>query len=212
MTGEQDINELLYVLDKYKVKGNFFVRTNNVADNPNLLRAIAVDGHMIGSHSNSHMVAWNATQNEDGTYNYESISEDAGKRLRADVVNSYSTLNKYCGDVVVDGRRALSTIYRPPTLAMSRIAMENILDVGFSYIVSGDFSSGDYNCSSVDEVVNILRNGKKAWYGNATIGNGSCIVLHMSPNAQYTAEALDIMIPEWKAQGYNFGRLDDYLR
>ena len=90
--------------------------------------------------------------------------------------------------------------------------MENIFDVGFTYIVSGDFSSGDYNCSSVDEVVNILRNGKSAWYGTETIGNGSCIVLHMSPNAQFTAEALDIMIPEWKAQGYNFGRLDDYLR
>ena len=209
---EQDINELLYVLDKYKVKGNFFVRTNNVADNPNLLRAIAVDGHMIGSHSNSHMVAWNSTQNPDGTYTYESISEEAGKRLRADVVNSYSTLNKYCGDVVVDGRRALSTIYRPPTLAMSRIAMENIFDVGFTYIVSGDFSSGDYNCSSVDEVVNILRNGKSAWYGTETIGNGSCIVLHMSPNAQFTAEALDIMIPEWRAQGYRFARLDDYLK
>jgi len=209
---EQDINELLYVLKKYKIKGNFFVRTNNVADNPNLLRAIAMDGHMIGSHSNSHMAAWNAVQKEDGSYVYESISEDAGRRLRADVVNSYTTLNKYCGDVMINGKKALSTIYRPPTLAMSRIGMENILDVGFSYIVSGDFSAGDYDSKSVDELVNELRNGKSAWYGNATIGSGSCIVLHMSPNAQYTAEALDIMIPEWQAQGYRFARLDDYLK
>lgn len=209
---EQDINELLYVLDKYKVKGNFFVRTNNVADNPNLLRAIAVEGHMIGSHSNSHMAAWIANENGDGTYTYESISEEAGRRLRADVVNSYTTLNKYCGDVMVNGKKSLSTIYRPPTLAMSRIGMENILDVGFTYIVSGDFSSGDYNCNSVDELVNILRNGKKTWNGTATVGNGSCLVLHMSPNAQFTAEALDIMIPEWRAQGYRFARLDDYLK
>ena len=209
---ESDVNQLLYVLDKYKVKGNFFIRTNNVSNNPNLLRAIAVDGHMIGSHSHSHITAWHSSKGEDGTYTYESITEKEAKKLKNDVVRSYDTLNKYCGDVVVNGKKSLSTIYRPPTLAVSRIGMYNIYDVGFTHIVSGNLSTADYNCESVDELLDILRNGRSSWYGKEKVGNGSCIVMHMSSEAKYTAEALDIMIPEWQAQGYTFARLDDYLK
>ena len=209
---ESDINQLLYVLDKYKVKGNFFVRTNNVSNNPNLLRAIAMEGHMIGSHSDSHITAWHSNKNNDGSYTYESISEKEAQRLRNDVIKSYTTLNKYCGDVVVNGKKSLSTIYRPPTLAVSRPGMYNIFDVGYTHIVSGSLSTADYNCKSVDELVDILRNGRSSWYGKEKVGNGSCIVMHMSAEAKYTAEALDIMIPEWKAQGYTIARLDDYLK
>ncbi|MCR5094377.1 MAG: polysaccharide deacetylase family protein [Lachnospiraceae bacterium] len=209
---ETDVNELLYVLDKYGVKGNFFVRTNNVHNNPNLLRAIAVDGHMVASHSDSHYVAWHASQDEAGNYIYETITDQEAAELRADVVKSYGVLSRYCGDVVIDGKPALSTIYRPPTLAVSRAGMYQIFDVGYTYIVSGDFSTADYNAPSVDALVSELRNGKSTWYGRAAAGDGSVLVMHMSPNAMYTAEALDIMIPEWLAAGYTIARLDDYLK
>ncbi len=208
---ETDINQLLYVLDKYGVKANFFIRTNFVKDNPNLLRAIAVSGHMVGSHSDTHYVAWHSDVNDKGEYSFESLTEKEAAELRADVVKSYATLSRYCGDVVVDGKPALSTIYRPPTLGVSRIGMYQIFDVGFSHIVCGNFSSGDYAAESVDDLVNELRNGKKHWYGYEKIGGGTVAVMHMSPQARYTPGALDIMIPEWQAQGYTFGRLDDYL-
>ena len=35
--------------------------------------------------------------------------------------------------------------------------------------------------------------------------------MHMSDESKYTAQALDIMIPIWKEQGYSFARLDSYL-
>ena len=209
---EKDINELLYVLKKYGVKGNFFVRTNNVSNNPNLLRAIAMDGHLVGSHSNTHMAAWYVEKDDQGNYHYSTLTGEDSAKLRKDIVTSYNILNKYCGDVVVDGRRSLTTIYRPPTLAVSREGMYQIFDVGFSYIVNGDFSSRDYQAASVDALVSELRNGFGTWYGKAQVGNGSCLVMHMSPTAKYTAEALDIMIPEWQSQGYTIARLDDYLR
>ncbi len=209
---EKDVNELLYVLDKYGVKGNFFVRTNNVHNNPNLLRAIAMDGHLIGSHSDTHMASWYVEQDAAGNYKYDDLTVDDALKLRNDVATSYAVLNRYCGDVVVNGRASLTTIYRPPTLAVSRLGMYQIFDVGYSYIVSGDFSTRDYEAASVDELVNELRNGQSTWYGTEKVENGTCLVMHMSPNAQFTAEALDIMIPEWLGQGYVIARLDDYLR
>ncbi len=209
---EKNINELLYVLNKYGVKGNFFVRTNNVKNNPNLLRAIAMDGHMIGSHSNSHMAAWYVTADGQGGYQYTTLTPEDAAKLRSDVVTSYGILNKYIGDVNVGGKPALSSIYRPPTLAVSREGMYQIMDVGYSYIVNGDFSTADYGAESVDALVSELRNGKSTWYGKETVNGGSCLVMHMSPEAQYTAEALDIMIPEWLSQGYSIARLDDYLK
>lgn len=51
---DQSINKLLYVLKKHRVKATFFVLTQNVQNNPNLLRIIAEDGHEVASHSDSH--------------------------------------------------------------------------------------------------------------------------------------------------------------
>ena len=48
------INHLLYVLRKHNVKATFFILTHNVMRNPNLLRAMALDGHDISSHSEFH--------------------------------------------------------------------------------------------------------------------------------------------------------------
>ena len=51
---DASINHLLYVLRKHHAKGTFFIITWNVKNNPNLLRAIAEDGHDIASHTNRH--------------------------------------------------------------------------------------------------------------------------------------------------------------
>ncbi|WP_419995197.1 polysaccharide deacetylase family protein [Streptomyces boninensis] len=45
---------VLRVLRKHGVRATFFVIGENVADNPDLLRAIADDGHVIGNHSYTH--------------------------------------------------------------------------------------------------------------------------------------------------------------
>lgn len=209
---DSNVNALLYVLNKYNVKATFFIRTNNVSNNGNLLRAIAVDGHAIASHTDTHMVLSNFRDDITDSYVYESLSEEQAMALRKDIVRSYNTLNRYVGDVSVNGRPSLTTLFRSPTLAVSKIGMYQVFDVGYSYIVSGDISTNDYAAGSVDELVGLLRNGKTSWEGQRTIGAGSCVVMHMSPDAKFTAEALDIMIPEWQAQGYNFARVDDYLR
>lgn len=215
---DESINQILYVLQKYGVKGTFFVRTNNVPHNPNLLRAIAKEGHEVASHTEEHIPLSNSitlddpdsNDPEDLLYIYNNLSDEEALALRQDIVNSYNTLHMYIGDVEVDGKMALSTNFRPPTLAVSKAGAMQVLDVGFTHIVNGDFSTHDYEAASVDELVNTLQNGIPVYNGMRRIKDGSVIVMHMSDEAQYTAEALDIMIPIWKSQGYSFARVDEY--
>ncbi len=215
---DESINQLLYVLKKHNVKATFFVITQNVQYNPNLLRAIAEDGHEVASHTHAHVPLANyVTQDDpysdnpaDLLYIYSALPENELVAFRNDIVQSYNTLYRYIGDVVVNERYSLSTNMRPPTLAVSKSSMEQVLDVGYTHIISGDFSTHDYEAASVEHLVNVLKNGIESGGQVRRIQNGSNIVMHMSESAQYTAEALDIMIPIWKSQGYSFARVDEY--
>ncbi|MCD5538168.1 polysaccharide deacetylase family protein [Lactobacillus delbrueckii] len=97
---DESINKLLYVLKKHHVKATFFVLTENVDKNPNLLRAIAADGHEIASHSDSHVPL--ATSKK-GAYHNLTAKETAA--MRKDLAKSYQKLNKYFGNVQVGGKR-----------------------------------------------------------------------------------------------------------
>lgn len=205
---DQSINKLLYVLDKYNVKATFFVLTGHVDDNPNLLRAIAEDGHEISCHSDSHLPLSDA--NKDATQ-YFSLSKNKSKILRKDIVTSYDKLNKYVGDVKIDGKKALSPIFRPPTLAVSKIGLYQVFDVGFKYSLSGGISTQDYEQTNLQEFINLMDHGSSTRGDTYKIENGTVIVMHMTEDAKYTAQMLDEMIPQWQQEGYHFARVDDYV-
>lgn len=204
------INKLLYVLDKYNVKATFFIRTNYIHDNPSLLRTIALAGHDIASHSNNHLLLSNTT---DETGVFTELSDEQARTLEDDVILSYEKLQRIVGDIYVDGRPALQTYFRPPTLAVSKKGLSSIFDAGFSYSISGDFTTQDYQATSAEELANNLKNGVVT--GEDTVigvTNGTVLVMHMSDNAQFTAEALDTVIPYYLSKGYKFGRISDYLK
>lgn len=206
---EQSINELLYVLKKHDVQATFFVKTEFVSSNPNSLRAIAMDGHQIADHTKQHIPLANVDESNENLFH--SLSDDQVSSERQDLVESYQTLYKYTGDLTVDGKRSLSTMFRPPTLAVSKEGLYQVFDVGYSYSISGGYSTGDYEASSYEDMLERLE--KRSIGGGKYISpeNGTVIVMHMQENAKYTAQALDTMIPVWKSQGYSFARIDDYL-
>lgn len=219
---DKAINHLLYVLRKNNVDATFFVRTNFVQENPNLLRAIAKDGHDVGSHTDNHLpfaISGNLMDEDDTSATYSSPTEKEIEERRQDILISYNKLQSMIGDVKNNGGSSLMKIFRPPTLAMSKEGMEAILDMGFTYIVSGDFSTHDYEAKNVQELVDTIRNGIQFDKNNyRKIQNGSILVMHMSDDSvvptdkkDITAEALDIMIPELKKQGYTFAKLSNYL-
>lgn len=202
---DESINKLLYVLKKHHVKATFFVLTENVDKNPNLLRAIAADGHEIASHSDSHVPL--ATSKK-GAYHNLTAKETAA--MRKDLAKSYQKLNKYVGDVQVGGKKALSLDFRPPTLEVSKKGLEAAFDVGFQYAVSGDVSTNDYEQTSFQKYLHDLKYESGKDDNDYKVTNGSVIVMHMLENAKYTAQVLDIMIPVWKKAGYSFARVDQY--
>mgnify|MGYP004529552999 CR=1 FL=1 len=206
---EQSLNKLLYVLAKHDVKATFFVTTQYADSNPNMLRAIAVQGHQIGSHTDEHLPLSDSV--EGVTNKAVTLTEEEVQKLRKDLVTSYDKLYKYTGDVVEDGKPALSKMFRPPTLAVSKAGISQVFDVGFEYSISGDMSTDDYKAASYQDMVNQLRFGITDGGDHISIHDGSIVVMHMLENAKYTAQALDAMIPIWKEQGYTFARIDDYL-
>lgn len=204
------INKLLYILDKYNVKATFFVRTNHIDDNPSLLRTIALAGHDIASHSDNHILLSNTTDKK-GVF--AEITDKQAEAIQEDVILSYKKLQSIVGDIYVDGRPALQTYFRPPTLAVSKKGLMSVFDSGFSYVISGDFTTQDYEAKSAEELINKLKYGIVSGENNEIkITDGSILVMHMSDEAKFTAEALDTIIPYYLSQGYKFGRISDYLR
>ncbi|HHX62621.1 MAG TPA: polysaccharide deacetylase family protein [Epulopiscium sp.] len=206
------ISHLLNVLKKHDAKATFFIRvgSDNLsydADfiNPNLLRAIALDGHDVGNHTFKHVKI--------------NIEGEAEKEfLQKDVLKAHEELSRYIGDT-----SALKQYFRPPTLAVSKAGLYTILDMGYEYIINGDFSSHDYEASSANQLINRLKNGLNIADSSQMVDvgtpledrriieNGSIVVMHMSDESRYTPEALDTIIPYYQNLGYRFAKLSDYL-
>lgn len=208
---DASINHLLYVLRKHHAKGTFFIITWNVKNNPNLLRAIAEDGHDIASHTNRHRPMVWQTSNYGG--NMTPMTEE---EYAEDVRISYQELEKTVGDVMVDGKPALTHYFRPPTLAISKSGIKSIMDAGFSYIVSGYESTDDYAIPSRQAMIGAISHGIYDEEGN--VRKGSILIMHMTDKAEYTAEALDYILTVNDARDDNdpkkfkTGRLSDHLK
>lgn len=208
---DASINHLLYVLRKHHAKGTFFIITWNVKNNPNLLRAIAEDGHDIASHTNRHRPMVWQTSNYGG--NMTPMTEE---EYAEDVRLSYEELQKTVGDVMVDGKPVLTHYFRPPTLAISKSGIRSIMDAGFSYIVSGYESTDDYAIPSLQAMIGAISHGIYDEKGN--VRKGSILIMHMTDKAKYTAEALDYILTVNDARDDNdpkkfkMGRLSEYLK
>lgn len=176
------ITKLLEVLDKYDVKATFFIRTNNIDSNPNLLRAIAAAGHDICSHTNEHYLLSAPT---DQTNLYQALSEEQLNELQQDVLTSWNKLVSIAGDVSFDGKPVVKKLFRSPTLAISKGGMQVVFDLGFDYIVSGSYSSRDYQASSARSLYTLLQ---------SNLQKGAILVMHMSDTADSTAQALDMLL------------------
>lgn len=198
---DYSIDPLLQVLAKHKVRATFFVRTSSVRYNPNLLRAIAKEGHAIASHTHSHF----PLSNMETDVKYTTLTDAQAADLQQDLITSYNELASIVGDMrMPDGKPSLTLLFRPPTLAMSRIGLQTVLDCGFTYSVSGSFSTRDYQATSAAALAKSIKQVTRS---------GSIMTMHMSENAQYTAEALDIYLTQMEKehQPFKFVAISDAL-
>lgn len=209
-SNDASINHLLYVLRKHHVPATFFIITWNVKNNPNLLRAIAESGQIIGSHTNKHypMVV------QDNTYGGNLIPMEP-KEYAEDVQKAYAELVNVVGDVKVNEKPMLTRFIRPPTLAISKSGLQSIFEAGYTYVVSGFESTDDYAVPSMQSLAGGLNHG--IYDENGNVRKGSIIIMHMTDHAKYTAETLDelLTINEQRLDNdpkkFKVGCLEDYL-
>ena len=200
---DQAITELLDVLKAHNAKATFFVRTQNVAYNPNLLRAIAAEGHTLGSHTHTHLPLSN---DEGNGRKFSELTEEQIATLKEDLVTSYEVLESIAGDLKNGSKPAVSLLFRPPTLAVSKNGLATVLDCGFTYAISGSYTSQDYKSSSAAKLAADLQKHTES---------GAVLIMHMSDTSLYTAAALDMYLSEMELKyadhPYRFVSLSDVL-
>jgi len=207
---DNSINKLLYVLKKHHVTGTFFIITRSVPNSPNLLRAIALDGNEIGSHTNLHK----AMATRDPKTNKQHATESDAD-FCTDVETAYERLASYVGDVEVNGHYSLTRLFRPPTLAISKNGAMAIMNAGYTYMVSGFDSTEDYEAINLQQLLGKMQAG--IYNEKGGIRKGSILVMHMSDTAKLTPQALDILLTanenraDSDSKKFKVGRLSDYL-
>ena len=206
---DSSVNPILYVLRKHKVPATFFILTNNIANNPNLLRFIAEEGHDIASHTNMHVPM--VVKDKDGKMwpmmGYEEYYNDLN--------TSYKRLASVIGDMQRgNGRPVLTKFMRPPTLAISSMGTRAIFENGFEFIINGSTSTDDFAAKSLESEIKTIRDGL---YYRDRVRKGAIFVMHMTAAAKYTAHAVDLILTanEKKADNdptkFKVGLLSDYL-
>ena len=186
------VDALLQVLEKHGATATFFVRTQFVENNPNLLRAIAEAGHTIGDHTHRHL----PLSNEDSATSFSELSEEQRQELEDDLVESYQTMQKVIGDLKDrQGKPSLSLLFRPPTLAVGRNGLETVFDCGFTHAVSGFYTTSDYKATDAQSLAKTMK---------PLVRSGAVFVMHFSDNAVYTAEAVDLLLTELEEKGSEF--------
>lgn len=197
--GDANLTKILSVLEKHGAKATFFIYTENVVSNPNLLRAIAEDGHALASHTHYHIPLSNAGEEP---HEYVALRPAQVDALKGDLLLSYSTMQDIVGDVQVNGAPALTPYFRPPTLALSREGVEAVYDAGYTWIISGSYSTDDYIAVDAQTLAEGMKKGTCS---------GAVLVMHMTDSSIYTAEALDQYLTELADSGYRFVTVTEAL-
>lgn len=196
--GDPTTNALLDVLDKHQAKASFFIISKNVdiqSDvsnvNPNLLRAIALKGHDIGSHM----------------YNHETLKVSQ-EEVKASVVNCYQVMHRVIGDLP-----ALQPYFRPPQLLITSYGLQEVMEAGYTYSISGTKSTNDYDKTSAAE---ILKEMEDQLLKPETKTQGTVFVMHVNDQSAYTAQAVDEFLTK-NEQGvygvkYEIAKISEYLK
>jgi peptidoglycan/xylan/chitin deacetylase (PgdA/CDA1 family) len=124
------------------------------------------------------------------SYEWKSMDTMTAARIRESIENTSNIIEKYAG--------VTPKFFRPPNGAMSNIMYETI-DLPFAGgIIGYDWQGCDNDAQKIAD--NVLENMR----------DGAIIVLHdVQPEPHPTPEALDIIIPALKKDGYAFITLSE---
>jgi len=146
--GNEDTQDLIDTLGKYKAKATFFLVGSWVDKYPESVKALSDAGHSIQNHSNTHP-------------NLPQLSEEGMKQ----------EIN-LCNEKIAKITKKTPTLIRPPYGDYSNSLIECVNSLGM-YTIQWDVDSLDWKDLSADEiynrVVNNVKNGSIVLFHNAAL-------------------------------------------
>lgn len=171
-------SKILDVLKEKNVKAAFFVTSTYIQNNPNLIKRMVSEGHIVGNHSKTHPSMPTLTS-----------SEDKFREEFSDVESKYKQLTG----------KDMEKIFRPPTGYYSEKSLAMTKDLGYK-TVFWSFAYDDWNPDKQPEIDyakdKILNN----------LHDGSVLLLHAV--SKTNTEILGDVIDSAKASGYEFQLLN----
>jgi polysaccharide deacetylase family sporulation protein PdaB len=173
--GADDTPKLLEILKQHNVKTTFFLTGIWVKKYPQMVQAIAADGHEIGNHSLTHP-------------HFASLPESEIRQELADNdALIFKLTNKH------------TRLFRPPFGEYNNLVLQTARAMGYEAI-QWSVDSLDWQGIGKEAIVDrVLKN----------IQPGAIVLFHN--NAQYTPEALPVILDALQQQGYQIVPVSDLL-
>lgn len=171
--------EVLKVLKNYEVKATFFIVAKFAKNNPEIVGAIKRDGHSIGLHSLKH--------------------KNEMLQTPRDIKKDFFESMKILGELDINTK-----FFRSPWGHFSLAGIREIRNLNLN-IVLWDVIVGDWKANIEARTIadRLLHETEK----------GDIICLHdgrgKNDAPRRTIEALEIVLPIWKSQGFTFGTVEE---
>lgn len=186
--------EVLNILDKYNIKGTFFVMGKSIEAKPevtnDILKRIASDGHAIANHSYSHKYEYLYPNR---VINIERFMEE------------YNKTNELLKSVL--GKDFSTRVVRFPGGYWSWQGREEarpVLDENNVNIVDWNALNGDAENGGKNTPEQLIQNTKKSVEALGPNADSIVFLMHDTYQKENTVKALPEIIEYFKAKGYEF--------
>ncbi len=166
--------KILDILKANDVKAIFFVTSPYVKDNPDIIKRMVEEGHIVGNHTNHHPSMPSVTNSEEKFNNEFSDVEAKYKEITGENMPLY---------------------FRPPMGEYSEKSLAMTKNLGYKTLF-WSFAYHDWDINKQPDPVkakDTIMNG---------LHNGSILLIHAV--SKTNTEILDSVLKESKAQGYEF--------
>lgn len=184
--------QILDILDKSEVKATFFVIGKRVEENPEVLRRIYNEGHLIANHTYSH--------------NNESIYQS-----KESFLNEIRKTDKIIGDILGIPNYNCR-IFRFPNGSQAKAyynekqqAIEYLKEIDYTYIDWNSLNDDSMQKYTNDQLVENLKNSVEG-------KNPLVILMHDSGDVNDTYDALEDSLLYLMEEGYQFKTLENIIK
>ena len=181
---DPDTLKLMDVLARHEVRATFFVLGKFVQQKPEIVRALAAAGHVIGNHSWDHPRLIFASDAE----------------LRRQVEQTQSAIFDACG--------VTPTLFRPPYGGRRPGTLQAVRALGLEPVM-WNVTCYDWKATSADKVV---AHAQRQIHGGDVILMHDGDQLAMGADREHSVEATDRIIAQYKAQGYQFVTVPEMMK